>query len=404
MARLVGRRERLSASEARRIALAAQGFADPQPSGRVDRRHLHRVLGRVAAFQLDSVNVLVRSHYLPLYSRVGPYDRALLDQTAYRHRELFEYWGHEASLLPVDLHPLFRWRMRDGDAWGGMVHVAREHPEYVSAVLQEVAERGPIAAGELSEPGPKREGWGWGWSLGKRALEWLFWTGQLAAERRPNFQRVYDLPERVIPPEILSAPTPSDHEAHRGLLRVAARALGVATIKDLAQYFVMTATKLRPRVEELVEAGALGAVDVEGWRQPAYLDATARVPGRLNARALLSPFDSLIWNRDRTERLFGFRYRIGIYTPAAQRTHGYYVLPFLMGDRLVARADLKSDRKTSTLLVQAAFGEPGAEPKVTAAALAEELRRIAAWLGMDRIQVAARGDLAVDLRRAVGRS
>jgi len=210
MARLVPSREGLSASEARRIVLAAQGFADPPPSGRVDRRHLHRVLGRVGAFQLDSVNVLVRSHYLPMYSRMGPYERSLLDTTAYRHRELFEYWGHEASLLPVGVHSLFRWRMAEGNAWGGMVRVAREHPQYVDAVLQEVTDRGPTAAGELSDPGPKREGWGWGWSLGKRALEWLFWTGRLAALRRPNFQRVYDLPERVLPADVLAAPTPTD--------------------------------------------------------------------------------------------------------------------------------------------------------------------------------------------------
>ncbi len=390
-------------SEARRIALAAQGFADPlpKPSARVDRRHLHRVLGRVAAFQLDSVNVLVRSHYLPLYSRVGPYDRALLDRTAYRHRELFEYWGHEASLLPVALHPLFRWRMRSGEAWGGMLRVAREHPEYVEAVLQEVAERGPIAAGELTDPGAKLEGWGWGWSLGKRALEWLFWTGQLTAERRPNFQRIYDLPERVIPKEILAAPTPSDDEALRGLLLVAARALGVATLKDLAQYFVIQSTKLRPRLHELIEHGALTPVTVEGWRQPAYLDPSAKPPRTINARALLSPFDSVIWSRDRTERLFGFRYRIGIYTPAALRTHGYYVLPFLLGDRLVARADLKSDRTNKALLVQAAFVEPGQDPKAAAAGLAQEVRRLASWLGLERVRVAPRGDLAPDLERAV---
>ena len=404
MARLVRRREVLSASEARRIALAAQGFADPPPPRRVDRRHLHRVMGRVGAIQLDSVNVLVRSHYLPLYSRVGPYHRSMLDRTAYVRRELFEYWGHEASLMPPAFHPLFRWRMHRADAWSGMVKVAREHPGYVEAVLAEVAERAPISAGELSEPGPRREGWGWGWSLGKRALEWLFWTGRLAAMRRPNFERVYDLPERILPPDVLAAPTPSEEDAHRELLRIASRSLGVGTARDLADYFRISVPDARPRIAELVEAGSVRPVSVEGWRQAAYLDPAARLPRSVEGRRLLSPFDSLIWERSRTERLFGFRYRLEIYTPESKRAHGYYVLPFLMGDGLVARVDLKSDRKTSTLLVQGGFGEPGAEPKATAAALAEELQRIAAWLGMDRIQVAARGGLAVHLRRVVGGS
>ena len=389
-------------SEARRIALAAQGFADPPPSGQVDRRHLHRMMSRVAALQLDSVNVLVRAHYLPLYSRAGPYDRALLDRTAYRHGELFEYWGHEASLLPVAHQPLFRWRMAEGNAWGGMVRVAKKHPEYVSGILQEVTERGPISAGELSDQGPKREGWGWGWSQGKRALEWLFWTGRLAARRRPNFQREYDLPERILPEEVVAAPTPSEEEAHRALLRLAVKALGVATAGDLADYFRIQVPRLRPRFEELVEERSIVPVQVEGWTQPAYLDPNARLPRRIDVRTLVSPFDSLIWERARTERLFGFHYRIGIYTPKADRVHGYYALPFLMGDRPVARVDLKADRKAGTLLVQGSFAEPDVDPAEAAGALDAELRRLAGWLGLGTVRVMPSGDLAAPLRRAVG--
>jgi uncharacterized protein YcaQ len=361
------------------------------------------MMGRISALQLDSVNVLVRAHYLPLYSRAGPYDRALIDRTAYDHGELFEYWGHEASLMPVAHQPLFRWRMAEGDAWGGMVRVAKEHPEYVTAILQEVTERGPISAGELSDEGPKREGWGWGWSLGKRALEWLFWTGRLAARRRPNFQREYDLPERILPKEVVEAPTPSDEEAYRELLRLSIRALGLGTARDLSDYFRIGVPRLRPRFAELVEEGSILRVTVEGWTQPTYLDPNARLPRTVNVHTLISPFDSLIWERARTERLFGFRYRIGIYTPKADRVHGYYVLPFLMGDRPAARVDLKADRKAGALLVQGSFGEPETDPTATVDALASELLRLAGWLGLDTVKVTPRGDLAPQLKRAVGR-
>jgi uncharacterized protein YcaQ len=403
MARLVRRRETLSNDEARRIALAAQGFADPVPKGRVDRRHLRRMVARTGAVQLDSVNVLVRSHYLPLYSRAGPYAPALIDETAYRHSELFEYWGHEASLLPASFQPLFRWRMEKADAWGGMKRVAREHPEYVHVILQEIADRGPLAAGELSDPGPRREGWGWQWTLGKRAVEWLFWTGKLAATRGPGFQRLYDIPERVLPPEVLAAPTPPVEEAQRGLLRHAGRALGVATVGDLADYFRMTVPESRPRVAELVEDGTLVPVTVDGWKQQAYLWPDAPLPRQVERRTLVSPFDSLIWSRDRTERLFGFRYRLEIFTPAPKRIHGYYVLPFLLGDRFVGRVDLKSDRKKGRLLAPAAYGEPASNPRQVASELALELRRLAKWLELDEIEVSPRGDLGPLVRTALAR-
>ncbi len=395
------RTDRLSAPQARRIALAAQGFADPAPAGRVDRRHIRRVFDRVSLVQLDSVNVLVRSQYLPFLSRLGPYPRALLDDMAYRSREVFEYWGHEASLLPVALQPLFRWRMDGANAWGGMRRVARDHPEYVDAVLREVAGRGPISAGELPEPGERHDSM-WGWSVGKRAMEWLFWTGRLAAIRRPTFERVYDLPERILPAAVLASPDPSLEEAHRRLLLLAARSMGVASARDLADYFRLTVPAVRPRLAELVESGSLLPVAVEGWKQPAFLHPDAVAPRRIQRRALLSPFDSLIWERARTERLFDFHYRIEIYTPAPKRRFGYYVLPFLMGDRLVARVDLKSDRTASALLVRSAHGEPGVEPGAVAVALAEELRSMATWLGLERVSVGGAGDLAASLRRALG--
>jgi uncharacterized protein YcaQ len=393
----------LSRSEARRLALAAQGFADPRPIGAVDRRHVRRTLGRVRLIQVDSVNVLVRSHYLPLFSRLGPYDPALLDRMAYERRELFEYWGHEASLIPVALQPLFRWRMAraaNGEIWQGMARIARERPEYVEAIYQEVVSGGPLSASGLSDPGDRGGPW-WGWADGKRALEWLFWTGRLSVAGRRNFERLYDLPERVIPPEILAAPTPPEEESHRALLRLATRALGVATASDLADYFRLRVPDIRPRLAELVEEGALIPAEVEGWRRPAYLDPAARIPRWIRTAALLSPFDSLVWERARAERLFDFHLRIEIYTPAPKRTFGYYVLPFLLDDRLVARVDLKADRKAGALLAPGAYLEAGAPTGPVAQALAAGLWRLAAWLGLERIVVGERGDLSGELRAAV---
>ncbi len=379
--------ERLSLAEARRIALAAQGFAE-RPLGRAaDVRALRsRVIGRVGLLQIDSVNVLQRAHYLPAFSRLGPYDTALLDRLAHRApRRLFEYWGHEASLLPVELHPFLRWRMRRAhdEAWGGMRRIARERPDLVQAVLDDVRERGPLTAaqlGHLDAPAAAKGPW-WDWSDVKRALEFLFWSGAVTSARRERFERLYDVPERVLPAEVLAAPTPTDDEAHRELLRVAARAMGVATEADLRDYFRLSAADAKPRIPELVEAGDLVPVEVEGWRAPAFLEPNRRLPRHVDACALVGPFDSLIWMRPRVERLFGFRYRIEIYVPRPQRVHGYYVLPLLLGDRLVARVDLKSDRKAEVLRVQAAHLEPDAPPE-TPDALDGELRRLAGWLGL----------------------
>ena len=400
---------RISAAEARRIALAAQGFADPRPGGRVDARHIRRVLDRVGLLQLDSVNVFCRSHYMPVYARLGPYPREALDRlTAHTagpvRRELFEYWAHEASLIPVELQPYLRWRMAraNDDAWGSMVRIARDFPQLVAEVFDLVSRKGPIRAGDTGIPRPDpRPGHMWNWHDGKVALEYLFWSGRITAARRVNFERLYDLPERVLPAEIIAASTPAVEQAQRGLVRIAARAMGVATEPDLGDYFRLPRAESKQRVAELVEAGELIPVSVDGWRAPAYLWPEARRPRRIASRALLSPFDSLIWYRDRTERLFGFRYRIEIYTPAAKRQYGYYALPFLLGDSLVARVDLKSDRQAGVLRVQGAFAEPGVDVLYVATELAAELATTAKWLELDGVVVGERGDLAAPLSHAV---
>ena len=381
-------RASLSAAEARRLALGAQGFADPRPEREPNGWDLRRVLKRVGLLQIDSVNVLERAHYLPAFSRLGSYPRNLLDRASQRApRRLFEYWGHEASLLPVDLHPLLRWRMERaaGDAWGGMRRIQRDRPELVARVLEQVAERGPVAASELAESEPRRSGPWWDWSDAKRAVEWLFWSGQVSTARRRRFERLYDLPERVLPPAVLTASTPPVAEAQRELVRVAAGALGVAAERDLRDYFRLPATDAKARVAELVESGELTPVAVEGWgRTRAYLAAGARIPRAIDARALVGPFDSLIWERSRVRRLFGFDYRLEIYVPKPKRRHGYYVLPFLLGDRLVARVDLKADRAASVLRAQQVHLEDDA-PAETIAELTAEVETMAAWLGLDRV-------------------
>jgi len=394
---------RLSAAQARRMALAAQGFADGDRGREPDGWALRRVLDRVGLIQIDSVNVLSRAHYLPLFSRLGPYDTELLDRAAHRApRKLFEYWGHEASLLPVTTQPLLRWRMeRAGDdAWGGMRRIVEQRPELVERVLADVRDRGPIAASEVVEDErPARTGPWWDWSDVKRAFEWLFWSGQITSARRRGFERLYDVPERVLPREVVETPTPSPEDAQRELVRIASRAMGVAAEKDLRDYFRLPVAEARARVAELVEAGELWPVEVEGWSVPGYVHPEARLPRSVHARALVGPFDSLVWERPRVERIFGFRYRIEIYVPKPKRVHGYYVLPFLLGDRLVARVDLKADRAEGVLRVQASHAEPDAPPE-TAAELAAELESMAGWLGLGGVAVQPRGDLAAPLAAA----
>jgi uncharacterized protein YcaQ len=391
-------REQLSADEARRVALRATGLAAPRPLAEPGARQLRALVDRLGVVQIDSVNVLTRAHYLPAFSRLGPYEPEALDRLAhYAPRRLFEYWGHEASLLPVRLHPLLRWRMERAadDAWGGMRRMHRERPELLGRVLDEIRERGPIAASDIShDEGPRKSGSWWGWSDVKRAVEFLFWSGQVTSARRRGFERLYDVPERVLPPDVLAVPTPPVEEAQRELVRVSARALGIATERDLRDYFRLPVADARARITELVEAGELATVSVAGWREPGYLHPEASIPRRASATALVAPFDPLVWERPRVERLFGMRYRIEIYVPAPKRVHGYYVLPFLLRDALVARVDLKSDRQAGVLRVQAAHAEPDAPPD-TAEALRAELETMAGWLGLGGVAVEPRGDLAL---------
>jgi hypothetical protein len=395
---------KLSLAEARALALTAQGFATPrvQPANRPAVRALAEQLG---AIQIDSVNIVVRSHYMPAFSRLGPYDRSALDRLAHKApRALFEYWGHEASLLPVALQPLLRWRMEHAihHAWGRMRRIAKEQPDLVQRVLDIVRERGPIAASALEVGAAKsRKGW-WEWSEAKVAIEWLFWSGQVTSAARKGFERLYDLPERVLPAKVLAAPTPPEHDAQRALVERAARAMAIGTEADLRDYYRLPLAGARRAVAELVEQGVLERVEVAGWKKPAYLHRRPKA-GRIDpARAaLLSPFDSLIWARELTERLFGMTFRLEIYTPAHKRVHGYYVMPFLLGDRLVARVDLKADRQAGTLRVLAAHAEPRQATKRTATALAGELGRMARWLELDRVAVERRGDLAQTLYRSL---
>jgi uncharacterized protein YcaQ len=402
--------ERLSAAQARRVALAAQGFGRSRPQLPV-ARHLRATVNRLHLLQIDSVSALVRSHYLPLFSRLGPYDRTLLDKLAWPakgKREFFETWAHEASLMPVSYEPLLRWRkaraLEHEGIWGGPSRVAKERPSLVAGLLNRIRDEGPLSSSDVSAPRERTPGAMWDWSEEKRALEWLFVTGQLhVARRKPSFERTYDLPERVLPAEILNAPTPPEDEARAQLLIHAADALGVATLGDLADYFRMKVPVARPVLAELVAGGELIEVAVKGWPQPAYIRPGLAIPRKLEARALLTPFDPVVWERSRAARLFGFDYRIEIYVPAVKRIYGYYVLPFLLGDDLVARVDLKADRARGvpTLHVKGTFGEEGIDAEIVAQALAVELADLALWLGLEDVVIDDNGNLADALKGAL---
>ena len=407
--------ESLTRLQARRIALAAQGFTD-RPHAVPSMRTLERTVARTGVLQVDSVNVLQRAHYMPLYSRMGPYDVDLLRRaqtgTGRSPRRLVEYWAHVQALMPVELWPAMRHRMEkyrsERGKWGFTAD-----PQVEPRVLAAVRERGPVTARDLEEEfstGPRtREHWGWNWSEARKVLDYLFLVGDVAiAGRNSQFEVLYDVPERVLPTAVLDAPTPTPQDAVTELVRRAARSYGVASGPDLADYYRL---RLQPApgkpstkvaIEQLVEAGELLPVDVQGWRRPGYLHRDARLPRRVAARTLLSPFDPVVWERSRAEALFDFFYRIEIYVPAHKRQHGYYVLPFLLGDRLVGRVDLKADRATRTLLVPGAFGESSA-PAEAPDELAAELRRLAGWLGLDEVVVGTHGDLAEALRSALAR-
>jgi uncharacterized protein YcaQ len=360
---------------------------------------VRRIFERLSVVQIDSVNVLARAHLLPAFSRLGRYRVADLAALAYggRKRALFEYWGHEASLLPVGLQPLLRWRMaraaKGKGIYGAIAKFGRERGTLIAQVQRELASRGPLSAGELSHQHKGEGGW-WGWSEGKRALEWLFWSGAVTtATRRGTFERVYGLTERVLPRAVLDIPAPAEIDAQRELLRISAGRLGVATERCLRDYFRLGPVDAKPRIAELVETGDLIPATVQGWDKVAYLSRDARLPRRMEAQALLAPFDPLIWQRDRVEALFRTRIRLELYTPREKRTHGYYVLPFLLGDRIVARLDLKADRAGSTLRVQAAHAEPDVAKAAIVEPLANELRLMAAWIGLEKIKMEGVGDL-----------
>jgi uncharacterized protein YcaQ len=397
-------RDQLSQTEARRLALAAQGFDRPRPGGPIGAAHLRRTIRQLGLLQLDFVNVLVPAHYQVPFSRLGPYARSRLDDVVYKRREFTEQWAHEAAIVPAETWPLLRHRRETRRVRPyGFEKFLEQNPDYVRRVLDEVRLRGPLTADELPPPeGDAHHLPGdWNWSVPRAVLEAHFTRGLLAvADRRPDFARAYDLAERVLPAELHGRRVERE-EAERALLRQAGRALGVATLGDLADYFRMPAREARPRVAELVEAGALRPVRVEGWRQQAYLHPGARLPGRVEAAALLSPFDPLIWFRPRAQRLFAFEHRFEIFVPPQKRKWGCYVLPFLMGERLVARVDLKADRAERRLRVLAAHLEPHAAAGPVAEALAAELREMAGWLGMERVAVEGRRGFARTLAAAV---
>jgi uncharacterized protein YcaQ len=439
----------VSVADARRMALAGQGLASARPE-RVQAGRMQGLIERVGVLQLDSVNAVCRSHYLPVFARLGSYPRTTLDAMAWgtQGRALFEYWGHKASLLPLSLYPFMRWRMESAREWdwttwsmrgepgsptggsippdwsrrlhpslraapwaviSGMTRIGTQRPGFVDEVMAAVGSRGALTAREFSETGRRGgstdvgTGTMWNWQDAKIALEWLFYMGQVTTASRRGFERVYDLTERAIPESVLAKPAPERGEAQRHLLRLAAAALGIATERQLRGYFQLPADQVKPLLEDLVESGELVPMRIEGVRQRTYAPSDAPAPEPSNARALLSPFDSLIWDRDRTERLFGFHYRIAIYTRASERVHGYWVMPFLLGENLVARVDLKAERNESALTVPAANAEAGFAPRDIAGPLAAELRLMAEWLGLERVVVRPVGDLAPALTQAVGR-
>ena len=389
----------MSLDVAQRVALGAQGFADARPTGQIDRRHLRRVMGRLRVLQLDSIPIVARTQYMPFHSRLGPYDMSQLDQIAYHHDEWFEAWSHEASLLPVETEPLIRWtwdRARDGHTWKSLREVADREPAYVQSVLDEVRERGAVTGGGLSDPRPlKDDGSGW-WhrSLGVLALDWLFRIGELGIRRQGNFEKVFSPIEDIVPDIIRAQPTPTIDDAQRALSLSAVQALGVGTAADVADYFRLPIREIRGALGDLVEQGSVIPATVQGWSKPAFADPEARIPRSISGSTALSPFDPVVWKRDRAERLWDFAYKIEIYTPAAKRRYGYYVLPVMVDGDLVARMDVKTDREADVLRIKSCFAEEGHVNAQTAERVAEAVRDLRSFVGSSSIEVEKRGDLA----------
>jgi uncharacterized protein YcaQ len=394
----------LPLTTARRIALAAQGFDARHRAAKPTWTAIARTIDRLHLLQIDSVNVLVRSHYLPLFARLGNYDRGILDMRtlADSKRHVFECWAHEASLVPMDLHPLMRWRMHRARAGDGIYHsmdrFARDEASFMKTTLAFVERNGPTRVRDVPEGGKSEGGW-WGWSKGKMALETLFDHGLVTTARRDGFERIYDIPARVIPHDILARETPSERETFRQLMAMGAAALGIGTEIDLRDYFRLPVAEAKTALADCLADGTLIETAVEGWKAPAFIHRNAKRPREAGGIALLSPFDPLVWNRDRAERLFNFHYRIELYTPQEKRKFGYYVLPFLHHDKMAGRLCLKSDRENGALLVNAAHHEDGADATETARALAPELRLMAEWLGLGSVKIARSGNLAAALRK-----
>jgi len=395
----------ISNGEARRLALTAQGFAEPLPSGRVDIRHFRRIIRQIGLLQLDSVQAVCRSHFLPIYSRLGLYDRDALESWLWYSGEMFEAWSHEASILPVEFEPLLRWsklRARSGPNWDGSRKLTCLQERYIDSILQEVQKEAPLRARDLKDPRPRTGTWWEGRSDGLRALDWLFRVGDVGVTRTRNFEKQFHPLTNLLPEKVKELPTPSEHEAQRSLLEAACRFHGVGTVADLSDYFRLRVVEARPRLAELVEQERLIEVAVEGWQEPAFKHPDVKSVQKVETRTLLSPFDPLIWFRPRAERLFDFKYRLEIYVPEKRRKYGYYVLPFLLGDALVARVDLRVDRANGRLSVVAAYGEEGIAKDHVAFELSAELKRLASFLGLTVVDLGTRGDLIGSLRKAHG--
>ncbi|MBT4125929.1 MAG: winged helix-turn-helix domain-containing protein [Chloroflexi bacterium] len=404
----------LSKQEAKRIAIRAQGLAGERPTKPISIGDVQQSIRAMGLLQIDSVNVCVRSHYMPLFSRLGNYEQDLLDRLVYKEKAVFETWAHAACFVPVEDHRLFRQRMGTGDRADRIVRLVKEkpnhrvskmvteHPGFLENTLEQVRKRGEITASELDGAG-KRNGPWWGYTPGKIAMEWHFAVGAISVADRRNFTRYYDLTERVIPAEHLNGASPSTEEAHREMMKLAVKAHGVGTAEDFADYYHLKNAQARARLAELVEAGEIQSVSVEGWDDPAFAPLELESAEPTQARALLTPFDPLVWNRDRIERIFDFFYRIEIYVPEPKRQYGYYVYPFVLGEELVARVDLKADRAKGVLRVKGAFAEEGQDHEYVAANLTDELRLMADWLGLKRVVAGRKGNLVSALRTALKR-
>lgn len=394
-------RTRFTNDAAVRVFLGAQGFMDPRPS-QVDARHFAKMLKRLRIVQLDSVNAVTRAHYFPAFARFGAYDREAFDAWTYDQGNLFEYWFHEQSLAPMPFLPMMRSRMHHmyENTWRRYTELAKKEPQYTDSVLEQIRDEAPLSPRDLNDPGEKTGPW-WGYGKGKVALDWLFMTGQICVARRHNFTRYFDLPERVMPPEVLAAPTPTVEDAEDARILEAATALGIGTVGDLADFFRMRKTETGQAVQRLVDRGAMREVEVEGWKAPAYVLPDVKVPRERRGTALMSMFDTIVWDRARTERMFDFRYRIEIYTPKEKRIYGYYVLPFMVDGRLVGRVDVKADRKAGVLRVPGAFAEDGVDRPYSGRELARELQLMAEWLGLEDVAVERNGNLAQATRKAL---